>query len=114
MAPVATTTSTPVYNSGEFSSGLNTPNSELESIVPISVHPTAARRPYLLSVQSENTAYTDDHITASFVNRGADVTTTPNGQIVVVPTAKTYQFQTEKKVAKTGYVYSFEHTFFNG
>lgn len=85
-----------------YSSGLNTPESELESFMP--VHPTAARRPYPIVVQSENTAYSDEFITSSFTNRGADVTVN-SGQFVVTPTSKTYQFQTTRKVAKTGYVF---------
>lgn len=85
-----------------YSSGENTPISELESIVPVEVHPTAARRPYSIQVNSDNTSYTDEHITASFVNRGSNVTTSPNGQITVTPTTTSYHFQTERKVQKTG------------
>lgn len=84
-----------------YSSGLNTPESELESLVP--VHPTAARRPYPIVVQSENTSYTDEFITSKFTNRGADVAVN-NGQYIVTPTTKTYEFQTARKVSKTGYV----------
>lgn len=82
-----------------YSSGLNTPESELESLVP--VHPTAARRPYPIVVQSENTSYSDEFITSKFVNRGAAVTVR-DGQYIVAPTSKTYEFQTARKVAKTG------------
>lgn len=81
------------------SSGLNTPQSELEGFV--AVHPTAARRPYPVHVQSEQTAYSDEHITSKFTNRGADVVVT-DGQYIVKPTAKEYELQTVKKVAKTG------------
>ena len=84
-----------------YSSGLNTPESELESLVP--VHPTAVRRPYPIVVQSENTSYLDEFITSKFINRGADVTVR-DGQFVVAPTSQTYEFQTARKVAKTGYV----------
>jgi myo-inositol-1-phosphate synthase len=94
------------FTNGHVSSGLNTPESELESIVQIPVHPTAVRRPYPLVVNSENTNYTDEHITATFINRGADVTTTPSGQLLVTPTAQSYQFRTERQVGKTGYVMS--------
>ncbi|GJE94714.1 inositol-3-phosphate synthase [Phanerochaete sordida] len=82
-----------------YSSGLNTPESELESLVP--VHPTAARRPYPIVVQSENTSYSDEFITSKFVNRGAAVTV-QDGQYIVAPTTKTFEFQTARKVAKTG------------
>ncbi|EKM53650.1 uncharacterized protein PHACADRAFT_260121 [Phanerochaete carnosa HHB-10118-sp] len=82
-----------------YSSGLNTPESELESLVP--VHPTATRRPYPIVVQSENTSYSDEFITSKFVNRGAAVTVR-DGQFVVAPTSKAYEFQTARKVAKTG------------
>ena len=82
-----------------YSSGLNTPESELESLMP--VHPTAARRPYPIVVQSEATSYSDEYITSKFTNRGADVTIV-EGQYIVTPTAKPFEFQTARKVAKTG------------
>ncbi|KAJ7903649.1 hypothetical protein B0H14DRAFT_2665787 [Mycena olivaceomarginata] len=81
------------------SSGYNTPESELESLLPI--HPTAARRPHTLVVQSENTLYSEDHITASYVNRGANVVVS-DGQFTVTPTFQSYEFQTKKTVSKTG------------
>jgi myo-inositol-1-phosphate synthase len=84
------------------SSGLNTPNSELESVLP--VHPTAARRPYSIQVQSENTTYTDEHIFAKFNDRGASVELGSDGSYKVTPTVKSYEFRTETKVPKTGYV----------
>lgn len=82
-----------------YSSGYDTPLSELESIVP--VHPTAARRPSYITVQSENTVYTDDHITARYSYRGADVVVA-DGQFTVTPTVKPFEFQTVRKVSKTG------------
>ncbi|KAI0785786.1 Myo-inositol-1-phosphate synthase [Abortiporus biennis] len=81
------------------SSGLNTPESELESLV--GVHPTAVRRPYSIVVQSENASYSDEYITSKFTNRGADVVLN-NGQYVVTPSIKPYEFQTVRKVSKTG------------
>ncbi|KAF9235984.1 hypothetical protein BU15DRAFT_89343 [Melanogaster broomeanus] len=81
------------------SSGYNTPDSELESIIP--VHPTAARRPNYITVQSENTAYTDEHIIGKYLYRGADVVVS-DGQFAVTPTVKPYEFQTTRKVGKTG------------
>jgi myo-inositol-1-phosphate synthase len=84
------------------SSGYNTPDSELESLLPI--HPTAARRPHQIVVQSENTSFTDAYITSKFTDRGADVVIN-NGQYIVKPTTKLYEFQTERKVSKTGYVF---------
>ena len=86
-----------------YSSGLNTPESELESIVP--AHPTAARRPYAITVQSENTSYSDEFIVSKFTHRGADVVVS-NGQYIVTPTAKPFEFQTVRNVATTGYVFS--------
>lgn len=80
-------------------SGSNTPTSDVESIV--FVHPTAARRPQPIVVQSENTVYSDDHITSKYYNRGADVSVA-NGQFTVTPTVKPFEFQTTRKVAKTG------------
>jgi len=82
-----------------MSSGYNTPASELDSI--IQVHPTSARRPQSIVVQSENTVYTDEHITAKFFNRSADVVVS-NGQFTVTPTVQPFEFQTVRKVGKTG------------
>ncbi|EAU92014.1 inositol-3-phosphate synthase [Coprinopsis cinerea okayama7 len=80
-------------------SGYNTPDSQLEGVVP--VHPTSARREHAIAVQSENTSFTDEHITAKFVNRGTEVKVS-NGQYVVTPTTQTVEFQTQRKVNKTG------------
>lgn len=85
-----------------ISSGRNTPDSQLESIVP--VHPTAARRPYPIQVASQNTSYTDEFITAKYADRGASVETLPDGQFKVTPTVREYEFRTERKVPKTGFV----------
>ncbi|KAL5531856.1 INO1_3 [Sanghuangporus sanghuang] len=83
-----------------ISSGYNTPESQLETIVP--PHPTAARRPYQIEVASENTSYSDEFITAKFHDRGASVETLANGQLKVTPTVKEYEFQTQRRVPKTG------------
>lgn len=85
-----------------ISSGRNTPDSQLETILP--VHPTAVRRPYQIEVASENTSYSDEFITAKYHDRGAHVETLPNGQLKVTPTVQEYEFQTVRKVPKTGYV----------
>ncbi|KZP20074.1 Myo-inositol-1-phosphate synthase [Athelia psychrophila] len=81
------------------SSGSNTPQSTFESVLP--VHPTSDRRPNYLTVQSENTVYSQDHITAKYVNRGASVSVS-GGQYTVTPTTEPYEFQTVRKVGKTG------------
>lgn len=81
------------------SSGLNTPESELESILP--VHPTSARRPYPIVVQSDLTSYSDEFITSKFTSRNADVSVS-GGQYIVTPSLKEYEFQTARKVSKTG------------
>ncbi|KAH8827771.1 hypothetical protein DL96DRAFT_1600231 [Flagelloscypha sp. PMI_526] len=81
------------------SSGYSTPESELESVLP--VHSTAARRPYNLVVNSDKTQYTSDHITSTFVNRGAEVTLV-DGAVSVTPTATQYEFQTQRNVNRTG------------
>lgn len=82
-----------------LSTGYNTPDSQLESIVPI--HPTSARRAHAITVQSENTLYTEEHITAKFLNRSSSVTVT-DGQYVITPTVQSYEFQTKRSVGKTG------------
>ncbi|KAF9496374.1 Myo-inositol-1-phosphate synthase [Pleurotus eryngii] len=82
-----------------ISSGINTPNPEFETVLPI--HPTAARRPNTLVVQSEHTQYSDEYITSGFNNRGATVNLS-EGQILVTPTVQPYEFQTKRAVSKTG------------
>ncbi|KAL7277618.1 hypothetical protein ACG7TL_008545 [Trametes sanguinea] len=79
--------------------GANTPESQLESVLPI--HPTAARRGNPIVVQSDLTSYSNDFITSKFTNRGADVSVV-EGQYIVTPTTKHYEFQTARKVPKTG------------
>ena len=90
MAPLANGTS-----------GYNTPESQLESVLP--VHPTAVRRPHAITVQSEKTLYSDEHITAKFVDRGSEVTVT-DGHFNITPTLQEYEFQTKRAVSKTGCV----------
>jgi myo-inositol-1-phosphate synthase len=82
------------------SSGTHTPDAP----EAFNVHPTSARRPYPIVVQSEHTSYTDAHITSKFVNRGAEVVSGPDGQLLVTPTEKVYELQTERAVPKTGLV----------
>ncbi|KAJ7183477.1 hypothetical protein C8R46DRAFT_1172942 [Mycena filopes] len=81
------------------SSRFNTPDSELESI--LTVHPTSMRRPNAILVQSNNTRYTEEHITATYHNRGSTVDVS-NGQFSVTPTVQSYEFQTKRSVGKTG------------
>lgn len=92
----------PVLSNG--SSGYNTPASQLESVLPI--HPTAVRRPHAITVQSENTLYSDEHITAKFINRGSEVTVA-DGRFTITPTVQEYEFQTKRAVSKTGYVFPY-------
>ena len=84
-----------------YSLGYDTPLSELGSIVP--VHPTAARCPNYITIQSENTVYADGHITAKYSYCGAYIVTV-DGQFMVTPTTKPSKFQITRKVGKTGYV----------
>ncbi|KAG5652068.1 hypothetical protein H0H81_006423 [Sphagnurus paluster] len=86
-------------NVSNGTSGYNTPESQLESILPI--HPTAARRPHAITVHSENTLYTDEHITSKFFNRGSNVTVS-DGHYTITPTIQPYEFQTKRTVGKTG------------
>ena len=88
------------YNTSN-SSGLNTPESELESLV--GVHPTAARRPHAIVVQSDATSYSDEFITSKFTNRGADVVVQQEGRFLIQPNQTAYDFRTTRKVPKTGY-----------
>ncbi|KAH8979184.1 inositol-3-phosphate synthase [Lactarius hatsudake] len=67
------------------------------------VHPTASRRPAdAITVQSENTIYTDEYITSKFHNRGADVVVQEGGRYVIKPTTTPFEFRTQRKVPKTG------------
>lgn len=68
------------------------------------IHPTAVRRTEYIRVNSENTTYTDEHITAKYFYRGANVVI-PDGQFNVTLTVKSFEFQTTCKVGKTGYVH---------
>lgn len=84
------------------SSGYTTPDGELESILP--PHPTAARRPHQIVVESENSTFSEEYITSKYTDRGADVVFI-DGNYVVKPTARSYEFQTQRKVSRTGYAY---------
>lgn len=97
-------------NTTNASSGYNTPDSELESVLPI--HPSAARRPHAIVVQSENTAYSDEYITAKYENRSAEVTVM-DGQFLVNPTVQSFEFQTKRVPGKTGSVVLLKPTFSN-
>ncbi|KAI9441608.1 inositol-3-phosphate synthase [Lactarius indigo] len=67
------------------------------------VHPTASRRPAdAITVQSDNTVYSDEYITSKFHNRGADVVVQEGGRYVVKPTVTPFEFRTQRKVPKTG------------
>ena len=82
-------------------SGYTTPGSDLEPVLP--VHPTAVRRPHAIAVQSENTSYTDEHITSKFTNRDSEVTIS-DGLFSVKPTVQEFEFQTKRAPSKTGFV----------
>lgn len=71
------------------------------------VHPTAARRPAdAVIVQGENTIYSDEYITSTFNNRGADVVVQEGGRYVIKPSVTRFEFRTQRKIPKTGYVIS--------
>jgi myo-inositol-1-phosphate synthase len=80
-------------------SGYTTPETPVDGVA--AVHSTAARRPYTLTVRSENTQYSDEFITSTFRNRGAAVTVA-DGQFIINPTTEAYQFQTKRTPSKTG------------
>jgi len=101
MAPNPFTQSAHSDSSG--SSGLNTPEGFLE---PLPIHPTAARRDIPIIVESANTVYSDNHITAKFAYRGSSVVN-HGTHISVVPTSKPFEFKTERKIQRTGYVHNY-------
>ena len=90
------------------SSGNASPNlSALDAPLVSAVHPTAACRPVdAVTVQGENTVYTDEYITSKFNNRGADVVVQEGGRYVITPTVTPFEFRTQRKVSRTGYVAS--------
>ena len=90
------------------SSGNASPTpSFLDAPITSAVHPTASRRPAdAVTVQGENTVYSDEHITSKFQNRGADVVVQEGGRYVVKPTVTPFEFRTQRRVPKTGYVMS--------
>ncbi|EJU02526.1 Myo-inositol-1-phosphate synthase [Dacryopinax primogenitus] len=65
------------------------------------VHPTAERRDTVVLVDSDRTTYTEEHITAKFTYRGAQVTR-EGGDIKVTPTKEEFEFRTKRKVPKLG------------
>ncbi|KAI0046456.1 Myo-inositol-1-phosphate synthase [Auriscalpium vulgare] len=67
------------------------------------VHPTSARRPTdAITVESVNTTYSEEYITAQFQNRGADVVVQEGDRFLIKPTIKPFEFRTKRKVPKTG------------
>ncbi|KAI0263818.1 inositol-3-phosphate synthase [Gloeopeniophorella convolvens] len=77
--------------------------SVLDAPFASAVHPTAARRPQdAITVQGENTVYTDEYITSKFNNRGADVVVQEGARYVIKPTVTPFEFRTKRKVPKTG------------
>jgi len=88
-------------SSGNASPALSALDMPLASVV----HPTAARRPAdTITVQGENTIYSDEYITSKFHNRGADVVVQEGGRYVIKPTVTPFEFRTQRKIPKTGYV----------
>lgn len=86
------------------SSGNASPTpSFLDAPLTSAVHPTASRRPAdAITVQGENTVYSDEYITSKFYNRGADVVVQEGGRYVIKPTVTPFEFRTQRKVPKTG------------
>lgn len=86
------------------SSGNASPTpSFLDAPLTAAVHPTASRRPAdAITVQGENTVYSDEYITSKFYNRGADVVVQEGGRYVIKPTVTPFEFRTQRKVPKTG------------
>ncbi|KAF8270182.1 inositol-3-phosphate synthase [Lactarius quietus] len=86
------------------SSGNASPTlSLLDAPLPSAVHPTASRRPAdAITVQGENTVYSDEYITSTFHNRGADVVVQEGGRYVIKPTVTPFEFRTQRKVPKIG------------
>lgn len=78
--------------------GYNSPEVEHE------IHPTSVKRDSPIVVNSPNTVYTEEHITAKFEYRGADVVKVADGRVEVTPTVKSFELRTTRKVQKTGCV----------
>ncbi|GAA99890.1 uncharacterized protein L969DRAFT_88648 [Mixia osmundae IAM 14324] len=70
--------------------------------IPI-VDPTAARRPVEpLKVNSPNVQYTAEHIKSKYQYHTTDVVAGSDGTFEVTPREQVYEFQTQRKVNKTG------------
>ncbi|QRV80653.1 Myo-inositol-1-phosphate synthase [Ceratobasidium sp. AG-Ba] len=68
---------------------------------PAPIHPTAERRNEPVIVESDVTSYTDSHITAKYEYKRAHVVK-EQGRISVKPAVEKFEFQTARKVQKTG------------
>ncbi|KAG8693218.1 Myo-inositol-1-phosphate synthase, partial [Ceratobasidium sp. 394] len=90
MAPTAIN-----YSNSPSYTGYNTPSE------PAPIHPTAERRSDPVIVQSDVTSYSDTHITAKYEYKRAHVVK-EHGRISVKPLVSQYEFQTARKVQKTG------------
>ena len=96
MAPTALNNCTPSPSPQNYNgNGYHTPT----EAAPI--HPTAVRRNEPVIVESDVTSYSDSHITAKYEYKGAHVVK-EHGRIHVKPTVSQYEFQTARKVQKTG------------
>lgn len=76
--------------------GYNSPEVEVE------IHPTSAKRVSPIVVNSPNTVYDAEHITAKLDYRGADVVQGADGQVHITPTVQPFEIRTTRKVQKTG------------
>ncbi|KAI0302321.1 hypothetical protein B0F90DRAFT_1713916 [Multifurca ochricompacta] len=86
------------------SSGNASPTaSVLDAPLVSPVHPTAARRPAdAITVQGENTLYTDEHITSKFYNRGADVVVQDGNRYLIKPAVTPFEFRLSARSLRLG------------
>ncbi|EXJ96353.1 myo-inositol-1-phosphate synthase [Capronia coronata CBS 617.96] len=67
-----------------------------------SAHGSTQSHQDLLTVNSPNVAYTDDHIKSRYVYRTTEVTKTANGKFTASPKETVYDFKVDRKVPKVG------------
>lgn len=73
---------------------------------PFAAEQVSAAAPLAFKVNSPNVQYTESHIIADYHYENATVTKGVDGSYNVNPTSIKYQFKTDAKVPRVGYVSS--------
>ena len=57
------------------------------------------------TVKAPNVQYSSEHITAQYAYKKTLVTKNQKGELIATPQDVNYEFQVDRKVGKTGYIY---------